>query len=335
MAAREILQLGDPLLHRICEPVLRDECDGLATVVEDLRDTLYAFRANHGSGRAIAAPQIGVLKRLVYMEVREPVVFINPELQFPDEEMVELWDDCMSFPNLLVRVRRYRRCRISYSDLSWTRRELSLENDLSELLQHECDHLDGILATARAVDGRAFAFRSELHRSSSENAVQSVTHAIRSLPASAQRVQDALRAYGAEFTVLQLPDSARTAKQAADAIGCSVAQIAKSLVFRQKASGEPLLVIASGTNRVSEERVGEIVGQQVVMADAEMVRAVTGFAIGGVPPVAHRETIPTLVDADLFRFDQIWAAAGTPHSVFALDPKELPRMTGGKVVSVT
>ncbi len=155
------------------------------------------------------------------------------------------------------------------------------------------------------------------------------------LPSSARRVQDALREYGAEFTVRQLPDSARTAKQAADAIGCSVAQIAKSLVFRQEGSGEPLLVIASGSNRVSEERVAQIVGQQVVMANAEMVRAVTGFAIGGVPPVAHRETITTLIDADLLRFDKIWAAAGTPHSVFALNPNELPRMTGGEVVSIT
>ncbi len=156
-----------------------------------------------------------------------------------------------------------------------------------------------------------------------------------SLPASAQQVQDVLRTYNANLRVLQLPDSARTAKQAADAIGCTVAQIAKSLVFRQEGSGEALLVVASGTNRVSETRLGDVTGQQVVMADAETVRAVTGFAIGGVPPLAHRRPIPTLIDEDLLRFDEVWAAAGTPHSVFALDPKELPRMTGGKVVRVT
>ncbi len=170
MAARDILQLGNPLLHRVCEPVRQNECDDLVAVAEDLRDTLHAFRVRHGIGRAIAAPQIGVLKRLVYMEVHEPVVFINPDLEFPDDDMMELWDDCMSFPNLLVRVRRYRRCRITYRDLAWTSHEMSLENDLSELLQHECDHLDGILATSRAIDGQSFAFRSEFGRASTEEA---------------------------------------------------------------------------------------------------------------------------------------------------------------------
>ncbi len=159
------------MLHRVCEPVRQDECDDLDAVVVDLRDTLHAFRERHGIGRAIAAPQIGVHKRLVYMEVQEPVVFVNPELHFPDDVMMELWDDCMSFPNLLVRVRRYRRCRITYRDLTWARRERSLEDDLSELLQHECDHLDGILATERAIDGQSFAYRTELDRSSNKNTV--------------------------------------------------------------------------------------------------------------------------------------------------------------------
>jgi peptide deformylase len=160
MAIREVLLLGDPRLHEICEPVEKNDTPSLETVVEDLHDTLMDCRGRIGAGRAIAAPQIGVLKRLVYMNIDQPIVFINPALDQMSDEKIELWDDCLSFPDLLVRVRRHRTCRIKYRDLDWHRQELHLENDLSELLQHECDHLDGVLAVARAIDGQSFALRS-------------------------------------------------------------------------------------------------------------------------------------------------------------------------------
>jgi peptide deformylase len=162
MAAREILLLGNPRLHEVCEPVRRDELDDMRGVVADLHDTMMAFRERYGVGRAIAAPQIGVMKRLVYMHIDgESTVFINPQLFDLSDEMIELWDDCMSFPDLLVRVRRHRACRIRFRGLEWTEKELALEADLSELLQHECDHLDGILAVARAIDAQSFALRSQ------------------------------------------------------------------------------------------------------------------------------------------------------------------------------
>lgn len=161
MAQREILLLGNPRLHEVCEPVRRSELDDIRGIVTDLHDTMMAFREHYGVGRAIAAPQIGVVKRLVYMHVDgESTVFINPELFDCSDEMIELWDDCMSFPDLLVRVRRHRTCRIRFRNLEWEGRELLLEDDLSELLQHECDHLDGILAVARAIDARSFALRT-------------------------------------------------------------------------------------------------------------------------------------------------------------------------------
>lgn len=177
MAVREILLLGNPLLYRTCEPVSEDELPDLRDAVHDLHDTLHDFRARHGAGRAIAAPQIGVMKRVVYMHLPkpavvqdatggnvrldEPVVFFNPRLHDCSDELLELWDDCMSFPDLLVRVRRHRRCRINFRDPNWVEHEWLLEDDLSELLQHEVDHLDGILAVSRAVGPHAFALRSQ------------------------------------------------------------------------------------------------------------------------------------------------------------------------------
>ncbi len=128
----------------------------MAALERDLHDTMMEFRRIYKAGRAIAAPQIGVKKRVLYMNVGEPVLLINPVLEFPDGEMMEVMDDCMSFPGLLVKVDRYRRCRIHYKDRNWQDEEMELEGDLSELLQHEYDHLDGILATMRAKDSRAF-----------------------------------------------------------------------------------------------------------------------------------------------------------------------------------
>jgi peptide deformylase len=120
------------------------------------------FRSQYGVGRAIAAPQIGVMKRLTYMCVDDvSTVFINPELTDQSQDMIEVWDDCMCFPDLLVRVMRHRSCRIRFRNLEWEENEIMAEGDLSELLQHEYDHLDGILAVSRAVDGRSFALRSQ------------------------------------------------------------------------------------------------------------------------------------------------------------------------------
>jgi len=161
MPVKPILRLGDPALYQTCEPVdERDHAD-LKLVVHDLHDTMMAFRAQHGCGRAIAAPQIGVPKRLVYMHIDRPVAFINPVFEFISDAMIELWDDCMSFPDLLVKVRRHKTCRIAFRDENWAQRHMDLEDDLSELLQHEIDHLDGILAVQRAIDGRAFALKSQ------------------------------------------------------------------------------------------------------------------------------------------------------------------------------
>ncbi|HPQ95239.1 MAG: YbaK/EbsC family protein [Thiothrix sp.] len=149
------------------------------------------------------------------------------------------------------------------------------------------------------------------------------------LKASSQRVQDFLSARGHSFVVRQLPDSTRTAVEAAQAIGCSTGQIAKSLVFRDEATGEPVLVVASGTNRVSAVRVEQATGIRLGKADAAFVREHTGYAIGGVPPVAHVRAVKTLLDPDLQQYDYIWAAAGTPNSVFELPAADLEHLTGG------
>jgi len=162
MTVREVLLLGNPKLKVVCEPVEKSELVGLEPVVEDLHDTLMDCRLRIGAGRAIAAPQIGVMKRLVYMNIDEPIVFLNPELDDKSPELIELWDDCLSFPDLLVRVRRHRTCRVRFRDMEWRQQEMRLEDDLSELLQHECDHLDGILAVSRAIDGQSFLLRSQL-----------------------------------------------------------------------------------------------------------------------------------------------------------------------------
>ena len=156
---REILLLGNEELYQISEPVKPDEIETLKSVVQDLHDTLVDFREKYHAGRAIAAPQIGVKKRLLYMFIDKPVVFINPVLEFPDNEMMEVLDDCMSFPNLLVKVMRHKRCRIKYLDMDWKEQVMSLEGDLSELLQHEFDHLDGILATMRAIDNKSLVIK--------------------------------------------------------------------------------------------------------------------------------------------------------------------------------
>jgi prolyl-tRNA editing enzyme YbaK/EbsC (Cys-tRNA(Pro) deacylase) len=156
-----------------------------------------------------------------------------------------------------------------------------------------------------------------------------------SLSASAQRVQDALTALGLPCRVVELPGSTRTAQEAADAVGCMVGQIVKSLIFRGARTDTPILVLASGANRVDERRLGELVGEPIAKADAAFVRAHTGFAIGGVAPLGHPAPLKTYIDADLLQYAEIWAAAGTPNAVFALTPADLEAMTKGQVLRVT
>ena len=161
MAGKEILLLGNPKLYEVSDAVKEDDVKDLPSVVADLHDTLLDFRRKYGAGRAIAACQIGFAKRLIYMFVHEPVVFINPSLEDLSSEMIEVWDDCMCFPDLLVKVLRHKHCTIRFKDMEWNDRAMTLTDNLSELLQHEYDHLDGILAVSRAMDGRSFALRSQ------------------------------------------------------------------------------------------------------------------------------------------------------------------------------
>ncbi len=156
-----------------------------------------------------------------------------------------------------------------------------------------------------------------------------------SLAKSAQSVQDVLKSKGLECRVVELTDSTRTAIDAALAIGCEVAQIAKSLIFKTKATNTPILVLASGPNRVNESVIESHVGEKITKADADFTRDVTGFAIGGIPPVGHQQKIDFIfIDEDLLTFDNLWAAAGTPNAVFNLKGKDLLALTSGKVISI-
>lgn len=154
------------------------------------------------------------------------------------------------------------------------------------------------------------------------------------LKGSAQRVQAALDAHGLAAEVREFPAGTRTSAEAAAAIGCTVGQIAKSLVFRARTSDRAVMVIASGTNRVDEKAVAARLGEPIGRAAADFVRARTGYAIGGVPPVGHREPLPTYIDRDLLGYDEIWAAAGTPNAVFRLRPADLVALTGGEVADI-
>jgi prolyl-tRNA editing enzyme YbaK/EbsC (Cys-tRNA(Pro) deacylase) len=155
------------------------------------------------------------------------------------------------------------------------------------------------------------------------------------LSESAQKVQDALTRLGVTCDVMELPGSTRTAQEAAQALGCRVEQIAKSLVFEGKTTRRPVLVVASGANRVNEKKLRDLLSEPVRKADAEFVRAHTGFAIGGVPPAGLSEPMGIFIDEDLFKYDEIWAAAGTPHAVFKLTAEDLVKITRGKVVKIT
>ncbi len=155
------------------------------------------------------------------------------------------------------------------------------------------------------------------------------------LSSSALKVQHALHAIGMQLEVIELPASTRTSQEAAQALGCLVGQIAKSVIFQALTSHRPILVIASGSNRVNEKVIAGLIGEVIGKADADFVRGHTGFVIGGVPPVGHTECLETFIDQDLLQYSEIWAAAGTPHAVFHLTPDDLLRMTGGTVIKVT
>jgi prolyl-tRNA editing enzyme YbaK/EbsC (Cys-tRNA(Pro) deacylase) len=149
---------------------------------------------------------------------------------------------------------------------------------------------------------------------------------------SMQRVADALAAAGVAAEIREMPASTRTAEEAAAAIGTTVPKIVKSLVFL--ADGEPLLALVSGSNRLDTERLGSALGKTIARADANTVRTATGFAIGGVAPVGHAGALPVVIDRDLLQFDQVWAAAGTPHAVFPITPDQLVAMTDGTVLDL-
>ena len=154
------------------------------------------------------------------------------------------------------------------------------------------------------------------------------------LSPSAQKIQDLLNSLGYQLTVIEHSESTRTAQEAADRAGCELGQIVKSMIFKGKATDKPILVLTSGVNRVDEKRISEYAGEAISRPDADFVRAVTGFAIGGVPPIGHTQKMETYIDGDFLQYQTIWAAAGTPNAIFELRTADLPAMTGGKVVVV-
>jgi len=154
------------------------------------------------------------------------------------------------------------------------------------------------------------------------------------LPPSAKKVQDAAAALGLEIAVIEMPDSTRTAEKAAAAVGVTVGQIVKSLVFLGATSGKPYLLLVSGTNRVNEAGVAAHLGEPLMRPDADAVRALTGYAIGGIPPFGHDTPLATYIDTDLLQYDVVWAAAGTPKAVFSAAPAKLKDATKAVVIDV-
>lgn len=167
MPSREILQLGNPVLFQKSAPVKDVQSTGIQEIARDLGDTLAAFRDATGYGRGIAAPQIGILKRMIFIRM-QPAGFssplLNPEIVWASDDRIELWDDCFSFPDLMVRVSRAAQIRVDYQDDRGLKNTIEAQGDLSELLQHEIDHLDGILAVQRAISPQSFATRAEWER---------------------------------------------------------------------------------------------------------------------------------------------------------------------------
>jgi peptide deformylase len=161
---REILLLGNPVLRSSCARVKNFADPAVGETIADLRDTLGAFRSSHGFGRGIAAPQIGVTRRILFIHLEQEFALINPEIVKKSKKMMTLWDDCFSFPDILVKVRRHVGIAVAFRDKEGTRRTLEATGGLSELLQHEIDHLDGVLAIDRAVDSQHIVLRSEWNK---------------------------------------------------------------------------------------------------------------------------------------------------------------------------
>ena len=151
---------------------------------------------------------------------------------------------------------------------------------------------------------------------------------------TAQKFQDIINEYGVELKVVEFSESTRTAKEAAEVAGCKLGQIAKSIVFKTGVTEQPVLVIASGVNRVSERKIASYIGEPIEKADAQFVLEQIGYAIGGVPPFGHKQDIIPFIDEDLLKYEEIWGAAGTPHAIFPLTPEDLLTLSKGKVVSV-
>lgn len=157
----------------------------------------------------------------------------------------------------------------------------------------------------------------------------------KNLTKSAQIIQDFLSKNGLDLEVIELPSSTRTASDAAASIGCEIAQIVKSLLFRSEKTNQPILILASGSNRVNEKKIENLINEKIMKADADFTRETTGFAIGGVPPIAHKNKIDLiLIDEDLMKFEKIWAAAGTPNAVFSLSAPDLKKLTNGTIIEI-
>lgn len=155
----DLLLLGNPLLYEKAAPILREELPLVSAWVADLHNVMEEIRAKYHFGRGIAAPQLGIMKRLIYTNVEKPMIFINPELTYKSEETFDIWDDCMSFPHLLVKVNRHKTIVVNYLDENWQAQHITFHDALSELFQHEYDHLNGVLCTMRAVHDKAFSWR--------------------------------------------------------------------------------------------------------------------------------------------------------------------------------
>jgi prolyl-tRNA editing enzyme YbaK/EbsC (Cys-tRNA(Pro) deacylase) len=214
----------------------------------------------------------------------------------------------------------------------------SSEADYSRrIIQHERHALTlenrgwQLLAPNSIADGRArrIGYDCCLSRSGIKG-----SHRMPTLPPSAEKVAQAADAIGLAINIHVMAQSTRTAVQAADACGCSVGQIVKSLIFRVGPSGRPILLLVSGTNRVNEAKIADLVGGKIERPDADYVRNATGFAIGGIPPFGHTMPLETWLDEALLQHDVVWAAAGTPLAVFAVEPKKLQQATNARIVSV-
>ncbi len=156
---KDILLLGDPRLYEVCSPVEESELPLVKNWVADLHNAMEEIRAKYNFGRGIAAPQLGIMKRLIYINIDKPLIIINPRFEYLSDEMFELWDDCMSLPNLLVRLRRHKKVIMHYRDEHWEPKKIEAEDALAELLQHEYDHLEGILCTMRAIDDKSLKWK--------------------------------------------------------------------------------------------------------------------------------------------------------------------------------